>query len=206
VHRVIEEITESNAWRDGEFAKFKINSLGAESELWCRMCVPMIYAHWEGYIVSSIKVLIEHLNGLNLKASDIPPKLVVIGLGDSYKSLSGKQSFQQRIDFTVKFKDLFSNVVKFKKKVDTKSNLRGDVLEELCIMFDFDFNKFKDYVSVIDRLVNVRNSIAHGENSFIITEENIQLYIEQVNSAMDIFLSEINEFLIGEKYLLDQTA
>ncbi|WP_105169989.1 MAE_28990/MAE_18760 family HEPN-like nuclease [Pseudoalteromonas sp. T1lg23B] len=206
MHKVIEEIVESNSWRDGEFAKLKVNSHEISSELWNRMCVPMIYAHWEGYIVSSLKIMIEFLNTLNLKPDDVPTKLVVIGLGDSYKSLSGKQNFQQRIEFTDKFSSLFGKAIKFKKKIDTKSNLRAEVLEELCIMFDFDFNKFKDCSSSIDRLVNVRNSIAHGENSFVITKENIQNFIEQVNIAMDIFLNEINEFLNEERYLLPKVA
>tara|TARA_B110000211_G_C13939914_1_gene491163 strand:- start:251 stop:871 length:621 start_codon:yes stop_codon:yes gene_type:complete len=204
VHRVIEEINDSNAWRDGEFAKFKVNALEVEDGLWFRMCVPMIYAHWEGYVSSSLKILIEHLNKLNLTPSDIPSKLVVIGLGDTYKTLSGKQSFEQRIKFTNTFKELFEKVIKFNKKIDTKSNLRSNVLEELCTMFDFDFSKFKHCTSVIDRLVNVRNSIAHGENSFVITADNIQLYIDNVNTAMDLFLNEINNFLSEEKYLLNK--
>lgn len=206
MHKVIEEILESNSWRDGEFAKLKVNSHEIDSELWNRMCVPMIYAHWEGYIVSSLKIMIDFLNTLNLKPHDVSTKLVVIGLGDSYKSLSGKQSFQQRIEFTDKFSELFGKAIKFKKKIDTKSNLKADVLEELCTMFDFDFSKFKDCTSSIDRLVHVRNSIAHGENSFVITKENIQSYIEKVNTAMDIFLNEITEFLNEERYLLSEVA
>lgn len=204
MHRVIEEINDSNVWRDGEFAKFKVNALEIEDSLWFRMCVPMIYAHWEGYVSSSLKILIDHLNKLNLTPSDISSKLVVIGLGDTYKTLSGKQSFEQRIKFTNNFKELFEKVIKFNKKVDTKSNLRSSVLEELCTMFDFDYSKFKDCTSVIDRLVNVRNSIAHGENSYVLTADNIQLYIDNVNTAMDLFLNEINNFLSEEKYLLNK--
>jgi len=56
-HKVIDEIIESNRWRDGEFAKFKIKALSIDESLWCRMCIPMIYAHWEGFVVSSLKIL-----------------------------------------------------------------------------------------------------------------------------------------------------
>jgi hypothetical protein len=203
VHRVVEEIIASNAWREGEFAKFKVNSHEVEGNLWFRMCVLMIYAHWEGYIVSSLKILIEHLNTLNLTPSDIQTKLLVLGLSDEYKSLSGKQSFLQRVEFTNKFKNLLGKAIKFKKKVDTKSNLRAEILEELCLIFDFDFGKFHDCTSIIDRLVNVRNSIAHGENSFVITADNVHSYIEKITNSMDIFLNEIDDFLGKKKYLLD---
>ena len=202
MHRVLEEITLENSWRDGEFAKFKVNALEVDAQLWCRMCVPMIYAHWEGFVVSSLKVLIEHLNTLELKPNHIPTNLVVVGLGDAYKSLSGKQSFDQRIDFTNKFNDIFEASVKFKNKIDTKSNLKSKVLEELCKMFGFNFDNFVDCTSDINRLVNIRNSIAHGENSVILDIDNITKYMNSVNNAIDILLAEIEKFLEDKQYLL----
>ncbi|MCW2482199.1 hypothetical protein, partial [Candidatus Symbiopectobacterium sp. NZEC135] len=62
MHSLVEEINETNAWRDGEFAKFRVNPHQVESILWGRMCVPMIYANWEGFVVSSLKMLLQHLN------------------------------------------------------------------------------------------------------------------------------------------------
>lgn len=205
-HKVIDEIIESNSWRDGEFAKFKINALSLDENLWCRMCIPMIYAHWEGFVVSSLKVLIAHLNTLELSANDVTTKLIVVGLDDAYKSLSGKQSFKQRVDFTDKFKYLFQETMKFKKKINTKSNLKSDVLEELCNMFSFDFKMFEEQTSDIDRLVNIRNSIAHGENSVIPDIDNIIKYINSVNEAMDILVKEIEKFLTNEVFLLPKIA
>jgi cellulose biosynthesis protein BcsQ len=202
MHRVIEEIIECNEWRNGEFAKFKINSTGVDEALWCRMCIPMIYAHWEGYVVSSLKLLINHLNSLELPASDLPTKLVVISLKDAYRSLSGKQSFEQRIIFTDKFRELLNATVKFQNKIDTKSNLKSDVLSELCIMYGFDFKKFSNLTPEIDRLVHIRNSIAHGENSFVPTITNLNTYINAITKATDIIQEEIQNFLSSKEYLL----
>lgn len=206
MHRVVEEIYESNKWRDGEFAKFKVNSSNVDENLWCRMCIPMIYAHWEGFVVSSLKVLLEHLNRLELNPKDVKTNLVVVGLGDSYKSLSGKQSFKQRVEFTDKFSGIFQEKLKFAKKIDTKSNLRSDVLNELCEMFSLDFSGFEDQAGDIDRLVNVRNSIAHGENSIVPRLENIEKYIEAVTKAMDVLIEEIQKFIEGEEYLAKKSA
>lgn len=60
MHKVVDEIVTSNEWRDGEFAKLKVGSIGLDEALWCRMCIPMIYAHWEGYVVTSLKILIDY--------------------------------------------------------------------------------------------------------------------------------------------------
>lgn len=205
-HRVIDEIIESNIWRDGEFAKFKLNSLNVDEKLWCRMCIPMIYAHWEGFVVCSLKVLIEHLNTLELNPGKIPTKLIVVGLDDAYKSLSGKQSFVQRVDFTDKFKGLFQKTIKFKKKINTKSNLNSSVLEELCAMFSFNYQVFSEHIDDIDRLVNIRNSIAHGENSIVPDMKNVTRYIDSVNKLMDILVNEIEQFLSRELFLLKDIA
>lgn len=202
MHRVIEEILITNEWRDGDFAKLKVNSSKVDEPLWCRMCIPMIYAHWEGFVTSSLKIMIDHLNGLELSSEKIPAQLVVVGLGDAYRTLSGKQSFEQRVEFTNKFRDLLKATIKFRSKIDTKSNLKSNVLKELCQMFGFDYEKFNGIVGDIDRLVHIRNSIAHGENAVNPDMNNVKKYIESVTQAMDIFIGEINKFLMNEDYLL----
>lgn len=206
MHRVVEEIVAINEWRDREFAKFKVNASGVDDALWCRMCVPMVYAHWEGFVVSSLKTLLDHLNSLSLSTADVPTKLVVVGLSDAYQSLSGKQSFAQRVTFTDRFRSIVQQTIRFQKKVDTKSNLKSDVLEELCQMYGFRYERFSEVVADIDRLVNIRNSIAHGENSVIPTPDNVSKYIQAVSSAMDIFREEIESFLVNEEYLLRRRA
>lgn len=203
MHNLIEEIQEENKWRDGELAIFKTNPLKVDTNLWNRMCVPMIYAHWEGFVVNSLKLLIDYLNKLKLSPNDVPTKLVVLSLSEKYGSLSGKQSIQQRIEFTDKFKELFQNVLKFKKDVDTKSNLNSKVLEELCVIFGFNFTSFAEVASVIDRIVIYRNRIAHGENSIIPKSEGIENYVATVTKATDILLAEIDSFVSNQKYLTE---
>lgn len=201
MHKVIEEITISNEWRNSEFAKYKINPNEVDEHLWCRMCIPMIYAHWEGFVVDALKTLLKHLNSLELNYQQVTTSLTVVSLGDSYKSLSGKQSFEQRIVFTEKFYNLLQKTVKFKLKIETKSNLRSDIFLELCQIFDFNYQKFDSITSDINRLVATRNSIAHGENSILPDKKNITKFIDSVMNAMDILLEEIELFLVNKRYL-----
>ncbi|NTY87795.1 hypothetical protein FCH33_13495 [Serratia fonticola] len=201
MHKIVEEISATNSWRDGEFAKFKVNPHQVEESLWYRMCVPMIYANWEGFVVSALKMLLSHLNSLQLTPPQIPTKLVVVGLGDTYRSLSGKQSFEQRCTFTERFSGFLNATVKFQTKIATKSNLNSDVLSELCNMYSFDYSKFSDYESLLNRLVQVRNCIAHGENSIVPTKENIDNFVSVVQTMIDLLLVEIDVFMTSENYL-----
>jgi len=202
MHRVTEEILLANEWRDGEFAKLRTNQSSVDERLWCRMCIPMIYAHWEGYVVSSLRILIEHINRLEISHSSVKTRMIVVGLGDSFKTLSGKQSFDQRAEFVERFRILLSSSLRIANKIDTKSNLKSSVLAEICGMYGFDFNRFSEVIGDIDRLVHVRNSIAHGENSFVLTQENVETYVASVVAAMDVFREEIDDFLIRETYLI----
>lgn len=201
-HDVITEILANNQWRDGELGKYRINSHKVDATLWCRMCTPMIYAHWEGFVVDAFKILLAHLNKLDLPATQTPTNLVVLSLGDSYKTLSGKQSFLQRINFTERFGQLLQLNIKFQTKISTKSNLKSDVLKEICEMFGLSYESFAPYIPDIDRLVNIRNSIAHGENGFVLNNSNIEKYITAIRSAMDILLEEIEIFLDEKRYQL----
>lgn len=201
MHNVVEEISINNDWRDGEFAKYKANSLNVEEQLWCRMCIPMIYAHWEGFVVDALKIMLKHLNQLDLQSTQLPTSLVVVSLGDAYRTLSGKQSFEQRIQFTHSFNELLGKPVKFKTKVDTKSNLKSNVFKDLCFAFGFDSSKFTGQLNDIDRLVSIRNSIAHGENSMQPDMQNIEKYITSVKDAMDLLLYEIDDYLSEQRYI-----
>ena len=202
-HSLIDEIQIENNWRDGELAILKVNPQKVDDSLWNRMSVPMIYAHWEGYVVSSLKLLLGHLNSLKLSPSKVPTNLIVLGLGDKYRSLSGKQSFDQRIVFTDNFKEIFQKAIRFKKNIDTRSNLNGNILEELCNIFGFNFDVFKELTADIDRIVMLRNKIAHGENAIIPNSENIVKYILSISQATDLLLAEIERFLSNEKFLLE---
>ena len=73
-------------------------------------------------------------------------------------------------------------------------------------MYGFDFDKFNSVTSDIDRLVNIRNSIAHGENAIVPDMKNVVKYISAVTQAMDIFRGEIEQFLLNEDYRIKMTA
>lgn len=203
---LIDEIAQSSEWREGEFAKFKVNANGVDEVLWCRMCVPMIYAHWEGFVSSSLRELLRFLNNQALRPSECKVNIIVVGLGDAYQTLSGKQSFSQRVNFTNSFQEMFAKTLNFGSKINTKSNLNSKVLKEICEMFGFNFENFKELTSDIDRLVSIRNAIAHGENSHILDQEKISHYIVIVTKAMDVLLNEIGAFVESQSFLKEQVA
>lgn len=204
-HKVVDEIISDNEWRHREFADFKRNPYSVNPKLWSRMCVPMIYAHWEGFVVDALRTLLRHLNTLQLTGAQLTTNLVVVGLDETYQFLSGKQSFEQRMTFTDKFNEILQKIIKFELKVNTKSNLNDKILKELCDKFGFQYAKFDRLARDIRDLTNQRNAIAHGENAIILDAEKLATLIRVVEEAMSIFLCEIDSFLTNELYLLERS-
>jgi hypothetical protein len=123
---------------------------------------------------------------------------IVIGLGDYYKVLSSKQSFEQRVNFTDRFSSIFGNNLSFNQQVNTKSNLTSKVFYELCDMFRLNKEFFKEFDKDINQLVNVRNRIAHGENGIVPTRDNVINFSNAVTNAFDALLDEVR-FLVEKK-------
>ncbi|MFY7786956.1 MAG: MAE_28990/MAE_18760 family HEPN-like nuclease [Thermoflexibacteraceae bacterium] len=204
---LLESITIENKWRETDFANMKriyenLSSSNDLQKMFLRMCVPYIYAHWEGYAMSSLKLLLGFLNDLQLSYNDVTVNLFVLSLGDKFSFLKGKQSFEQRCEFSNNFLSTLSNKeLKFdKKSISSKSNLNADVLEELCQIFGFNFNNFSNYTTGLNQLVNIRNHIAHGENGYKLDLDKLGNYMELVTNLNLILFTEIKRFIEEENY------
>lgn len=73
MHQLTEEIMASKEWRIRELEALKKIGIIAlneyplrEQQQYYRMCIPYIYAHWEGFVVESFKLLITYLNNEQL--------------------------------------------------------------------------------------------------------------------------------------------
>jgi len=67
---------------------------------------------------------------------------------------------------------------------------------------NLNIDKFKEYKEELNELVNIRNSISHGENSYIFeTFDDIKKYIELLENLMLDFQSELQDLLKDKKYL-----
>lgn len=200
---LIEEIRVENAWRTKDVAKMKMTYTQLPKEnrdFFLRLCVPMIYAHWEGFVVSSLTILIKGLNKRKLSHSNVPIKLFVLSVGEKFKKLQSNQSLEQKCDFTQTFFDRLNNHLTFEKKIDTKSNLNHKVLWELCSMFLLDIEDFSEYEREINQLVSIRNKIAHGENAYSFELPQIEKYFALLENICNTFLNNIEKFINQKRY------
>ena len=204
IAKIIEEIKQENEWREKDFSKIKhiYSQLSDKDQvLFLRMSIPYIYAHWEGFVVDSLKKILEHFNQLKLQHHQVKINIFVLSLQKQFDFLKGKQSFEQKCQFSENFFLFLNEQLKFNKDINTKSNLNFSVLEELCQIFGLNVDKFDQYKAQLNKLVKIRNHIAHGENSYILSLENIEEYLNLVNELILKLAEELKEYLQQEKYL-----
>lgn len=165
------------------------------------MCIPYIYAHWEGFVVESFKSLITYLNNEQLNKKSVINELYTFSLQKVLKPLAGKQSFEQSYQFVEKFIKEFDKELYIDPSLLTaNSNLN---YKQMTIIFSkFGMNNcVEKYKSDINQLVNQRNSIAHGENGIIIEKNHVSNKIAMLQEIFDMIILEFENYLSQKLYL-----
>lgn len=202
--KVFETIQSNIDWRLAEFNSIEGVLLvldGKQQKIFLRNTVPAIYAHWEGFVVSSIEIVFVYLNELGLTNQDYCYTYLTTAYEQTLKSLEDSSEFDKRKKHLTTLYDKFGNTVSFTGRIDTKSNLGFTVLTEICKKTNLKIASFEDYKLDLNKLLNIRNSIAHGENSHVFEKFNdIEKYISLLENLMLTFKNEIQYLLENEKY------
>ncbi len=207
VKRIIEEIVRERDWREREFSVMKgiylrLKENEKSLKTYATMCIPIIYAHWEGFCVTIFRHVCDFVNQQNLNHDQLSISLFTFSKSRTYDYLKGKQSFEQRCKFSKSFIDaLNANTIVIPNRFNTKSNLKYDMLGEMLEIFELDANEVVKYKRDLNKLVEIRNHIAHGENSIIVSERILLDNMTLVLSLIDELIVIFENFLNNKSYL-----
>ena len=204
-------IDEHIQWRITELALIKKIYLklqtDEEKRFFLQSSIPTIYAIWEGFVKKVLKSLLQFLDTKEISSDTISEELLVWSLNDKIKALRDSEDFKKKIKNSQLLIQQLGNEVKFSRfKIDTKSNLNDRVLKELCSNFGlFEIEEFfsNDELITLRRLIEKRNTIAHGGQNALVIEslDDVQEYIVLVTKLMDNWILLIDDFLENEKFL-----
>lgn len=202
--KVLEEISLDIDWRNEELRKIEIissNLIDDDLKFFLKAIIPLLYAHWEGFVVSSLKKIFKYLNNLKLNSDNYCDIYLTTAYEQTLKSLEDSTGFDKRKKHLINLYRSFKEEVKLDEKIDTKSNLNYKVLSEICKKINLKNEIFEIYELELNELVNIRNSISHGENAYSFDKYvDIEIYIELIKNLMLDFQSELQDLLKQEKY------
>lgn len=163
-----------------------------EKEIYYKSMVPMIYAYLEGFVKNAIRIYMKFINQLDLTFNDISIRLLVHKIEKKYncfkeniKSIQHKEKLVEQLLQDIKNND---KTINFNDKA--VQNINSDRLNKL--LRELNFKEIED-IKIKDRLnklLQYRNGIAHGENSYRVDENLLMEFIDTIIKTMD-YVSDI---------------
>lgn len=221
--QVFEEIEKDRAQRESEIRLIENIAARTESEaerdMLRRSLVLLTYATFEGFCKFSLLAFAGAINSLGVACRDAATPVVAASLGETFAALrdvnSKHRDFASKLPddrdlhmlerqrvFIEKFGQILSARVEIPDKlIDTKSNLSSIVLKRNLYQLGLEYPAVEKYRSDIDKLLGVRNAIAHGDRLKIPSQREVEQYIEAAFNVMKFVQEEVHSALKKEVYL-----
>lgn len=184
------------AWRLKEIADLKasvkIKSMLSSATL-VRAGVPLVYAHWEGFIKQASQDYLSYVSSQRLSYRELASCFVVFGAKKHLANLVGSRQTPLNIEAVDFFRDRLVDRadLMLASAIDTKSNLNSEVFENIATSIGVPVSSYDAYFKMIDEsLLDRRNKIAHGEYLDLNAEDFRSLSDEMI-SLMRMYKTDI---------------
>jgi RiboL-PSP-HEPN len=186
------------AWRKKEIITFKLliqNAHDQQALALRRAGVALLYAHWEGFVKRAGDAYVEFVANQRLTHKQAKANFLALSIkGQMHNAIETSRAtifngvaeyFVERIDQTMK--------LLWRGAVQTKANLSAERFKEIVVTLGLDHTPFVTKErTVIDRLKDQRNSIAHGrylevdESEYERLHEEVLGLVEEYRRQIDV--------------------
>lgn len=201
-----EELSTDIDWRNGELAELKVIlhkvKLTPDQRItYMRYIVPAIYALWEGYIKKSLELYSKVINASGIPITQLHENLLThaIASNDNFALDKVRTRFETQKNFSIHICEYIGGTFPI-NKLPTKSNVNGDVLNDLLNRFNLGVIE-KKICRELDKLLLFRNTIAHGDNSIPVKEEHIYEFSSLIQKLMVLIFEKIDKAVTDKTYL-----
>ena len=175
--------------------------------------IPLVYSVWEGFIQTSFQSYIRAINRLGLNIEDLPKSILVFVIENKFKQFKQYPELKKnsKETFLYDLQQFFKNdeILDIIPIINTQSNVSFDVMNK--ILLEFNLLEIPEYLEVnsgysikneLKRFVlQLRNNIAHGNNSIIVEADDLIRSINLVELLMDEIVERILSGFENKKYL-----
>lgn len=163
---LVDGIEKELSWRKKELKVFKDSvptEFSPKQTALLRCAIPIIYAHWEGFVKHSCELYLEYVSNRNVVLKKLKPQFIAIALRNSIQAqeINKISERTKAVEYILNNLEL-SATIPTKNIIKTKSNLRFEVFRDICYLLCISIEEFEKKKAMIDELVDSRNTIAHG--------------------------------------------
>ena len=210
--QVFEELEEDRASREGEIRLIENiiarSQSDAERIMLRRSLVLLTYAHLEGFCKFALMAYASAVNALRLPCKDASIPLVALSLAKIFAALRDLNSKHPEFSkiaedrelhmlarerlFLENFEHITAHQVEIPDHVvDTKSNLSSVVLKRNLYQLGLRFPVIATHAGKIDKLLGMRNAIAHGDKLRIPKDADVKEYLNASFEVMRFVQEEV---------------
>lgn len=201
--QLTDKVTNEFSWRRKELTILK-NKIPTSKNSYqialIRAVVPLLYAHWEGFVKSSLSYYLTYVSNQGLKHNELKTQFIALSFQSELSDIKTNSIHTKTriIDF------IFSNLNKqakipTKNIVNTKSNLNYEVFEDILYTLSFKDPHFESKRDLVNDLVSERNYIAHGEHKLIDIETFNEFFNDTI-SLMSYLKTKIENSALLKEY------
>lgn len=203
-YELLQKIDDEYSWRRREIILYKTKIPEHVSDIQnvlLRAAIPFIYGHWEGFVKTTMSLYLNYVSDLRLKHNELHATFVALSLSNSISAFDSK-SFLKKVELVESLLNKMGDRSNIPKKniINTKSNLKYEVLEEVLFHVNLKDLGLSSKSEVIDSLVDVRNYIAHGEYKYI-SYDTYNSFNDEVLFLLERIKTIIENSIITQSYL-----
>jgi len=194
------------SWRIKEIANLGLvlrTARGITADTYVRAAVPLLYAHWEGFIKCAATCYANFVLNQRHTFDALSECFIVLGLNRHLDQYQNTKKTEIRVDLVKVILNENKERAAFNpdNAGDTKSNLSSDVFEQIAIGIGIDAKPYQSRYHLIDEsLLKRRNMIAHGEH-LAIDADGYRTLADDVLQLMRCFKTDIQNAASLKQYL-----
>lgn len=210
VEKLSDKLDEESSWRRLELTNLKFNiesSEGNKLNTNLRASLVLLYSHWEGFVKQALTFYLQHVSQQKLHNNVLKYNFYALEMRKDINEISNSKKASLHTNLIEKiFNDIniISNIP-FENQINTKSNLNSGLFKELMNTVGLDSDQYKNFFHLIDeRLLGVRNSIAHGEamQKTQLTKDSYLDLHEKMIEIIDMLKDQIVIAAIQRSYMI----
>jgi hypothetical protein len=197
-YQLSEALTKSLAWRKHELSNLRLlhATLNRDHQRAAlrRASLPIVYAHWEGFVKTAATHYLEFVSRQGLKCREVQTNMLALACRGTIReaAVSDRPHIHtQLIDFLV-LNEEDPLRLPFKDVINTRSNLNSEVLQDILWVIGIAYGPtYRTKELLIDgSLLSIRNDIAHGRGREVDEVTYHQLH-DLVLELIDAFHTDV---------------
>lgn len=205
---LIDHVDADIAWRTLELSALRTalaRAKGPAADTAARTAVALAYAHWEGYVVTTSRALVQYVSDLRLPRGDLADSYLALSLaGRLAQADASPRRIQIHVDVITEIRRSTepADFPAAERMIHAEGNLKSERFRDIVARLGLDPSPFELHYKWLDgELLRRRNNIAHGHDGHADSDFAVEA-LETVRALMDHFRTAIQNAAALEVFRL----